>query len=265
MRSWIKDLLFVACWVAAVASLAWVYSPARGQACRGHSYQAPYAAPVIVKERPYAAPVVVKEAPYVVTKEKVVEVVVPRFVAVIPLVDLPSYSAAYVGPGIAVGQPPQQQQAGELRQILDEVRSLGARIRRLEDRGDRPEAKPQPKAEPKAEPKEESKAKPKPADPFEGEAQTALPDVRAINKAKCAMCHERGKQAAGGDFVLSEPDGSIVKLTDLQLLDLMIHCEKKTMPKLTQKSRAAGVKPLTDPEIASWLAEAARQRAINKK
>lgn len=272
MRDWIKDLLFVTVLVGGIAALTLIYSPARGQTCRTHpTYAQTYAQPVVVKDA-YAPPVVVKEsyaAPVVVKKDKVIEVVVPRFVAVVPLVDLPSYSAAYVGPGVAVSPPQAAAQAapaGELRQVLNEIRDLGVRIRRLEERGDRPAAKQEPRAEPRQEPPEGSRqepkdAKEKPSDPFAGQG---LPDVRDVNRAHCARCHERGKEQNGGDFVLSEKDGSIVRLGDLVLLDLMIHCEKRTMPKLNKKAKEAGHKPMNDAEIASWLAEAARQRALNK-
>lgn len=191
------------------------------------------------------------EAP-IVKKKVVEEIVFQRYIAVLPLLDLPTYGAYYVAPPPTAAAPavapapaaaPTAQPCGDMARVLKLLESMDDRIRRLEGGGasapGREPVSPPPRAPGKV-------------------------DLRQINQQKCSACHQQGNEAKGGDFVLSDASGSIVKLTDGQLADLQTHVVKGSMPKMNATSRAVGITPLTDDEAEAWIEEARRQRAVNR-
>lgn len=223
----------IACALALFADLACLclVPPARGE-CRV-VHRAVVSAPV------YHAPVAVK-------KDVIVAKEVPlftRFVALIPLVDLPSYSAVYAPPVVVnpavppaitpvpAGQPGQ---TGDMKVILDLLKAMDARLQKLE-------------AGPR-----------KPADPFApAAAQSAqpaaqpvqAPDVLKVIVAKCASCHD-AKAAAdkGGGLTLTDA-GALVRLTDRQARKTLTSVYAGKMP-----PKSSGIAPLSDEEVAAVVA-----------
>ena len=89
-------------------------------------------------------------------------------------------------------------------------------------------------------------------------------DIRKVNDAKCAMCHQQGNESRGGDFILSDLTGSLVVFSDSQLTAIEKHVNAGTMPKQTATARAAGVTPLTQIEKNAWIEEIRRRRPVKK-
>lgn len=207
------------------------------------SYAPTYSAPVTYST-PYVAPVVKKVV------EHKDEYHYLKFVAVVPLVELPTYSAVYTPPYAPLSAPGGTHKGGGasgsdpvLKEILDLVKGYDARLKALEAKSPGPLA-----------PKTDTPAK-----------EPSIPDVKQVNQQKCAMCHQRGNEANGGSFILSEKDGSIARLNNEQLGELDEQLSTNKMPKLNAKSKAAGITELNDQEYASWRQEISRQRALNKK
>lgn len=225
-----------------------------------YSYSTPtmsYAAPAYVAPTAYEAPVVKKEVSYL------------RFLAVLPLVELPSYSAVYTPPP----PPAQQQQNGTTQRqaqaadpqaaaILDQLRGLNegltrldrkvgqidARLERLErtPRGpiqQQAPAPPPPPPPPPAEPGPQPDKEPAKA---QQQTKAAGPAAAfaAANKASCAACHQ-GKEVAdahGGGFVFTELDGTLAKLDSKQVLSVQRQLTTGKMPKVdSARARAMGV------------------------
>lgn len=210
---------------------------------------------------------------YIAPKAKVYTEYAPvyqKFLAVIPLVEYPTYSAVYAPPVPVTSAPvqgvnpmpnpaAQTLQSNELKIALEAIKKIGEdmrsvstaltefdkRLRRLEERQPVQPLPPAKQAEPGPKPKEEPSAA-----------------LKALNARACAMCHERGKESNGGDFVLSEPNGSIVKLTGEQLtaMQRMLNPERPKMPKLTEAAKKAGITShLNEEETKLWYREIDRQ------
>jgi mono/diheme cytochrome c family protein len=146
------------------------------------------------------APVVIRR-PVVVKKE--VAPVFLKFVAVVPLAELPTYSALYVPPAPVAQTPPTPAPpAPDLRPLLEAFDRMNRRLDRIEKRIEALEKGP---AAPK------NPAKPK--DPFhpDGKEPTSAAspgaDALKVARARCSSCHARGNEANGGDFVLLEAGG----------------------------------------------------------
>jgi hypothetical protein len=235
-------------------------SPAKAQTCasyrtyRAPSYSYSYSTPTYYApsystpsySTPYVAPYVAPVVKKVVEHKD--EAYYLKFIAVVPLVELPTYSAAYVPPYSPLQAPKKDDE--QLKQILELLKSYDARFKALEGKASLP-------------PQATQQAPGVTQTPKDGE-QPKIPDVRAVNALKCAMCHERGKEANGGGLVLSEKNGSLVRLNNEQLGELDEQLSTNKMPKLNAKSKAAGITELADVEYASFRQEISRQRALNK-
>lgn len=195
------------------------------------------------------------------------EVVFQKFLAVVPLAVYPSYSAVYAPPPpVAPGQPGQpadparqQQSQGELQQVLTglkevttTLRDFDSRLRILESRQGvqpAPQALPQPQALPKQPaPKQGAQAAPK------------QHTFASVNASHCAACHAKGNEANGGEFVLSDAQGKMVKLTDAQVGKMSKVLLRGTMPKLNEYAAKHGITArLTEAESQAILEEVDRQ------
>jgi hypothetical protein len=235
-----------------------VYRPSYSYSTYSYpTYSTPaYSAPV-VSHTPYVAPYVAPVVKKVVNYKDDYHLL--KFVAVVPLVELPTYSAVYTPPynPLQVNQGNQgnqsKQDSEQLKQIVELLKGYEARFKALEAKQAAVSPKETPKDYPKDTPKDTPRDEPK------------IPDVRQVNTQKCALCHQRGNEAVGGKFILSEADGSIVRLNNEQLGELDEQLSTNQMPKLNVKSKQAGITQLSDVEYASWRQEISRQRALNKK
>jgi hypothetical protein len=229
-------------------------------------YQAtPHSTPVVYST-PYVAPYVASYVPPMVKKVVEYKKEDPyylKFVAVVPLVELPTYSAYYTPPYNPVQPPPSQAQTRGLskedfKEIVDLIKGLDSRMKALEGKAPLTPLAP---ADSKLDSKTDGKADGK----TDAKVDTKIPDIRLVNQQKCAICHQRGNEAKGGRFILSEADGSIVRLNNEQLGELDEQLSTNAMPKINATSKAAKITPLTDEEYAAFRQEISRQRAINKK
>lgn len=171
-----------------------------------------------------------------VSKKVVVEPVYTKFVAVIPLVEFPTYSAVYVppvaqGPAVVPPAPPQQpaqpQANNDLKQVMEMLKSMDARLQRLE-------------AQPLAQPQQPREGPKGPQGPV------------GVMQAKCASCHEAASAAdKGGNFTLFV-QGKLAPLQPVQQNKLMKRVAGGTMP-------PKDATQLTDQEISElvnyWLAQ----------
>jgi len=218
----------------------------------------------IVNYRSYATPVV---------KKKVIheDIVFTRYLAVIPLLDLPTYSAHVVPalPRAAVAPAAPLRTEGpskEMGQVLQILQSFDGRFRALEDRITRLEGlrsggtplSPPPPRMPRAE------ARVDPTSPTPGGVT-----AKSVNQQMCAICHDKGNESNGGDFVLSVK-GEIVRMTDAQLVTLGKKLATKSMPKLEvddeelqKKIVAKGIRALNPAEANAWADEIDRQAGLN--
>lgn len=239
-----------------------------------------------------------------VVKKKVIhqDIVYTRYIAAIPLLDLPTYSAYYsapptqAAPSVAPSAAPQQAQAmapatnaapaggcGDMTRVLNLLERMESRIARLE--GGPPQQQQQnyapqqplaqapvqpqtqpPTRQPQVQPQQQPHGRgPRLEEPQpQVQQQVQKVDLRVVAKQKCALCHEQGNESKGGDFVLTLKDGNIVKMTDAQLADLQDHVIRQTMPKMTAAAKSAGITPLTTEESEAYLDEAKRQRTANR-
>ena len=150
---------------------------------------------------------------------------------------VPAYSASYVpgvpaAPAAAVPAAPPMPGADQAA-ILKALQAIEARLTALEKGGARPVDPFNPGAPPAAT---------APPGPARGK-------LTAIFAAKCNQCHQRGKETDGGNFVLTEPDGSLTKLDPRAQLATVRRSYSGTMPPKSSK-----VPPLTDEEVAEILA-----------
>jgi hypothetical protein len=244
-----------------------------------YNYVTPtYVAPTYVA--PYVAPVVKKE----VVVEKVVVPVFNKYVAVIPIVEFPTYGAFYSAPynpyayppnpaggfaggtqpnpgvpnpGVRAAAPPAPTaQSDDIRQILDLMKGLDSRIRRLED-GSAPRGVP--KEAPKELPKKEE------------DGPASAPGVREIILKKCAGCHSKSnadKYGAEKDkkgIVLCDEEGNLLNLSVELISSSQDHVYANTMPKVNARSKELKITPLTDTEAGVIMAELSRLRKLKSK
>lgn len=232
-------------WIVALAHAA------SGQSCystptysyRSYSYGTPsysYAAPYVAPKKEY------KAEPYYL-----------RFLAVIPLVDYPSYSAVYApAPATVAAQaapapqtpaPAAAQPNGDLAKIMaalgtinKSVELIDARLNRLEGGGNGGNGAPAPRQGQRA-----------PEQP-PGPQQTA----QQIVAAKCVVCHDH-KQAGdwGGGFTLVDEAGKIERISDKAVRKLIKHCMAATMPPKEAPKGFTGKlpAPLTDQEAGTLV------------
>ncbi len=213
------------------------------------------------------------------------------------VVNLPSYGSVYVPPpangqsqaqagakapvnGNGAGAQPsladskmdqlfaQNQQILKGLQTLDaKVTSIEARVEKIErtrapyaapltqpppvpapPKGKSPEEGPPPKEEPKEAPKN-------------GAPVGTNTKLITLNRNKCAACHSRDNAPEyGGEFVLSENNGSILGLSDAQLVSMQRQITKGKMPKVSVKrSQDLGITAMTKEEADLWFEEIDRQ------
>ncbi len=192
-------------------------------------------------------------APRKVVKRVVVKKVVPvftKYVAVFPVLEFPTYSAVYVQPPALVqdvrGRPgprpgpapgPAPGLSPDTRAILDALRSLDARITKLEGG-----VVPKPPVAPPT----------TPLDPFNPgkQPQKAPPAKNALGliTAKCAACHDAKVSAKkGGGFDLVK-DGALVKLNDRGARRVIALSYAGKMP-----PKDSGIAALTDEEVGAII------------
>lgn len=187
------------------------------------------------------------------------EIVVQKFLAVLPLALLPTYSAAYV-------PPPVEQQALKApstaaapdafqKALLDRLDAMDRNLADVSRRLERLERTREPLKLPK---KDEE---PQP------QQQTGTMTFAAANAASCAACHQRGNEAHGGGFVFTEADGKLAKLTAEQRENVEWQITKNRMPKLNSKrAKEMGVAPLTQQSAdAIWRALDEQKFAARRK
>lgn len=101
---------------------------------------------------------------------------------------------------------------------------------------------------------------PPPAQPAPGGIRPTTPGPAAqagghakggVFTAKCAACHQRGNESKGGGFVLTEKDGSLLKLSYRSQAKMRQHVYNSTMPPRDNEYK---IPPLTDQEAAEGMA-----------
>ncbi len=188
-----------------------------------------------------ACPTAVVAKKVVVQEVAVAQVVTPVAAYQTLAVLVPAYAAAYhPAPAPAAPVAPAGPSA-DTKAILDALKALDGRLQALERT--RPASPAAPAPGPMA-----------PAggdDPFNpaGVRAPVAGKAPAVFSAKCASCHQRGKEDAGGGFVLLEPDGSVAKLDARAVLATARRSYGGTMP-----PKKSSVAPLTDAEVAEVMA-----------
>jgi hypothetical protein len=215
----------------------------------------------------YVAPTYV--APVVVKKHVVAEVITP---VVAPIaVFVPTYSATFIQPPVPVAPPAavaapaaapstceKNNQAmleilKDLRREIDDLKRQKAGVAPADPNEPQPlPAEPEPtKPNPGADTPGTPAPAPPPAPPEKTSALPATSPALALATAKCARCHQRGRESEGANFVLLEGDGSFARLDARGLAALSRRLANRTMP-----PRSSGIPALTDAEaatLAAWL------------
>jgi hypothetical protein len=230
----------------------------------------------------YVAPTYV--APVVVKKHVVAEVITP---VVAPIaVFVPTYSATFIQPPVPVAPPaavaapaaavspsppppPAAPAAApstceknnqamleivkDLRREIDDLKRQKAGVAPADPNEPQPlPAEPEPtKPNPGADTPGTPAPAPPPAPPEKTSALPATSPALALATAKCARCHQRGRESEGANFVLLEGDGSFARLDARGLAALSRRLANRTMP-----PRSSGIPALTDAEaatLAAWL------------
>jgi hypothetical protein len=224
-------------------------------------------------------------APYVKTVIKEVAKVVPyyqKFVAVAPLVELPTYSAVYVNPVIPAPAPapapaapmPEKSDTQKILVLLEGMNSKVDMIanrqndqeRRLLEveriiRGSPPSSAPLPPQNGTTQtlpPQQAPGVAPPAALPQKngGEPQVGA-DVATqaltLYKKSCAVCHSADKSAdLGGAFTLIQADGSKAKLSAKQKARMVSYSYQNKMP---PPNNAHKIPELTNPEVGLIVAD----------
>lgn len=208
--------------------------------------------------------------PVVVTKT--VTPLIQRYVAVVPLLEVPTYSAVYVPPvvpvnpgvaagvGVAAQAPPAAAglAPGDVQKIMGALTTLNNNMRGFNDRLSALEARvgagpAPPAAAPRAAatpPREAVTPPPPPPMPrVEAAAPASGPGgVLSLVQGKCASCHEaRVSAEKGGGLTLTEGN-VLARLTDRQVNKVIGSAYKGTMP-----PKSSGVAPLTDEEVSALV------------
>lgn len=181
-----------------------------------------------------------------------------RFLLAFPVVELPSYGAAYQEPALpnqaspnnpflkgANGAPTQAQvqQDSAFQQVvlnkldlLDKgLKDVGSRVEKLErSRGPVPLQNPQPKEQ-----------TPQKDDPVAASVEVSRAFAE-VDAKSCAACHRRGNEKHGGNFVFSEADGKMARLTADQREEVQRQLVRGKMPRLNSpRAKEANVQALT--------------------
>jgi mono/diheme cytochrome c family protein len=187
------------------------------------------------------------------------DVTFTRVLAVIPLLDLPSYSASYVPAATPPAPAAAAQTAGpsaEMKEVVSILKGFDARLKRLEAVRAAPAATPARTPAPVMPPAVDAPAS------ATGAGKLTLADV---NKASCAACHQKGNESAGGDFVISDSAGVVRHFSDRELVSLTKHISRGTMPKQNARAKERGVLPLDDAAVEVWMEEINKQGETNKQ
>lgn len=178
----------------------------------------------------------------VVAVEKVAAIAVP-----VVAVQVPFYASYYQPPAPApnaAGVADNGELTNAVKTLVEQMKSFNERLDRLERGGGG--VQPMPPAE-----------KPgKPSDPFnpQGAAPLQTDDVAKLFAARCAACHQQGREGKGGGFVLLGIDGKITAAATAKAGKIAAKVYIGEMP-------PKGQPPVKDEEVAtimSWLATASR-------
>jgi len=236
------------------AIVLFCHAAARGQSC-GSSYgysrsysSYSYVAPTYSSySSSYVAP-----AKVVVKKDVYAEPSYFRYLLALPLVEIPSYGAAYAPPPPVQppnGAPAAQQAPSQMQQILSQqaqvltaldklsksVEALSARVEKIErTRQPLPQKQPEPQAQ--------------------APRDDALKAAATVSQQKCAACHQKGNESHGGDFVLTDEQGRFVRLTDTQLVSMQRQLVKGKMPKINKRAQEHQITALRKEEADALFA-----------
>ncbi len=177
---------------------------------------------------------VVVHRPAVVVAKAAVVVAAVEAIPVAVYQAIPAYGASYIPHAPA----PTASLSADTQAILDALRSIDARLKRVESVTNLPAPA-------------EDKATPAPA---AGDTETK---ARAILGARCASCHSANKLNAGTTFAMFAADGKINTLTDRQWGKIGSKIATGKMPP-PKKDPATGEQVLTMPNdeaatVAEWL------------
>ena len=201
-----------------------------------------------------ARPVVVSQAAAVVHSAAVVShahhaaAVLPVAVFQPIAVAVPTYTAAYT-PAPAPAPAHASPAASDTRAILEAIKSLEARLANLEGKGGSRPSTPSPAPAPVPPMAPADPFNPAPAPAAAASKPAAPGKAPAVFATKCAQCHSRGKEDAGGGLVLLEVDGSAAKLDARAALATARRSYNGTMPPKSSK-----IPPLTDEEVSEIMA-----------
>lgn len=263
MRSLAAVLLLAVC--AAAGYGGDCYRGARSSYSYSYSYAATptysYATPT------YSAPA------YVAPAKPTYDYAAYRFLLAFPLVELPSYGAAYQPPPAATpagalaapkpaGAPSAFEEAviKKLDGLDRNLKDLGDRVERIERTRTQPPPfqQQQPPYQQQPPPQQQKQPKQPPQEPLgPPEVEKAFLDV---NGASCAMCHQRGSLAKGTSFVFSEADGSPRFLSAEERESVQFQLTNGLMP-----VKKANVKDLTKDTSDVLFRELDRQIALAGK
>lgn len=223
-----KHLFAVVCILAAgLALLAGWFSPVSADCAVVRSR--------VIVQRPA---VVVAAAPAVVVVKKEVAVAAVLAVPVATYIPVPIYAGYYQPPvypptgAVPGGATPNPASApgSEMSAVLNALERISRRLDALEGRTPTPARAP---GEPV---------------PIPAKSPTAG-KVPTVFGAKCAQCHQRGREKDGGDFILLEADGLLAKLTDRQVGRVALKIATSKMPPKVDKA-GKPLTPVTDEEAA---------------
>lgn len=264
------------------------------QSYRGYGPSYSYAAPSYSYSYPatsysYSAPAHEKKQDYSPTYY--------RFLLAFPVVELPSYGAAYAQPGdekapvgpfapkngngagtapTPAAQPQPNPNDPFQRQVLDQLKTLNEAVVRIDRRVEALERSRQPVPLPKQEapPRKEEQApapKQETPPPVKDNGDSDLGKVLAeTNRNSCAACHQEGKddkgndvpEKYGGGFVFSDSQGRVKQFTAEQREEIQRQLMKGKMPKMSsRRARDANVQALTQQGADAIFKELDRQVA----
>jgi hypothetical protein len=162
----------------------------------------------------------------------------------------------------------------ELAQVLAALKAQDTKIDRrfaeVEERMIQMEAR---LPEIKKAPREKEKPREEKLPPPKGEE---LPKDKKVSRAQkvaasqCALCHQQGNEARGGDFVLTLANGEFRRLSNDELDSLFNMLVDRKMPKLHSKDKdlqraidSAGLHELDEQEFDALRVEIVRQAGLN--
>lgn len=206
-----------------------------------------------------------------------------RYVAVVPLVELPSYGSYYVQP--PTGTPRSEPEAkpapapadGMKKEILEAIKGVATQVTTMNTRIDGLEGriKALEGSKPDSKPVDPPKPDGKPVDPFK--APTAASKGLELMHTYCGSCHSaKSAKTAGGDYVmfLEDKDGNVLlgklsksglasdPLSDDDLKSSKRKMLKKAMPpKKNAKGEVIPEVPDADRQaMVAWVDEELKRR-----